>query len=55
MNYLSTDETNRRFAMSYTDKELIRAAQIAYFTVNDVVLDHVRVAVEGSDKFMTIL
>ena len=28
-------------AMSYTDKELIRASQIAYFTINDRVLEQV--------------
>ena len=27
--------------MNYTDKELIRAAQVAYFTINNIVFEDV--------------
>lgn len=35
--------------MNYTDKDLIRTSQIAYLTINDVVLEQVRAAIEGLD------
>lgn len=36
--------------MNYTDKELIRASQIAYFIINNEVLNQTRNTIENNNE-----